>query len=322
VLALLLAALRQEIVAASAAEYCPDTQSEIQTDRPDVTNSSFVVPNGSLQAENGINLTARWASRSIDGTNTRIRLGVARCIELLADLPDYFRSVHGGAPTGFSDLAPAVKAQLGPLPGGVVLSATAGLGIPTGASRISGHGYNPYVQFPWSREVGGGWGLSGMFTQFWFPGQPKNDAISEATFVVEREVGAHADLFVEYVGDYPNHGGPSQVVNTGGAYRFTATQQIDFHAGFGLTNRSQAISLAWAIRFDLTVCSEVRSAPLQIARPIVAVRGSVGSVHTISNKFPLCRGQPYRCYTPISGQHFAGTPSHADIREEETCNGA
>src|SRR5690242_3774494 len=151
VLALLLAALRQEIVAASAAEYCPDTQSEIQTDRPDVTNSSFVVPNGSLQAENGINLTARGASRSIDGTNTRIRLGVARCIELLADLPDYFRSVHGRAPTGFSDLAPAVKAQLGPFPGGVVLSATAGLGIPTGASRISGHGYIPYVQFPWSR---------------------------------------------------------------------------------------------------------------------------------------------------------------------------
>ena len=252
VVALLLAALGRGIVEASAAEYCPDTQSEIQTDRPDVTNSSVVVPNGSLQAENGINLTARRATRTIDGTNTRIRLGVARCIELLADLPDYFRSVHGAAPTGFSDLAPAVKAQLGPLPGSIVLSATAGLGIPTGASRISGHGYNPYVQFPWSREIGGGWGLSGMFTQFWFPGQPKSNAISEATFVVERQVGAHADLFVEYVGDYPIHGGPSQVINTGGAYRFTATQQIDFHAGFGLTNRSPSyfFGLGYSVRLD------------------------------------------------------------------------
>ena len=70
-----------------------------------------------------------------------------------------------------------------------MLSATAGLRFPTGASRISGHGYNPYVQFPWSREIGGGWGLSGMFTQFWFPRQPKSNAISEATFVVQREVG-------------------------------------------------------------------------------------------------------------------------------------
>jgi hypothetical protein len=252
VVALLLAALGRGIVEASAAEYCPDTQSEIQTDRPDVTNSSVVVPNGSLQAENGINLTARRATRTIDGTNTRIRLGVARCVELLADLPDYFRSVHGEGPTGFSDLAPAVKAQLGPLPGSVVLSATAGLGIPTGASRISGHGYNPYVQFPWSRAFGGGWGLSGMFTQFWFADQAKSNAISEATLVVEREVGAHADLFVEYVGDYPNHSGPSQVINSGGAYRFTATQQIDFHVGFGLTNRSPSyfFGLGYSIRFD------------------------------------------------------------------------
>jgi len=142
-----------------------------------------------------------------------------------------------GGPTGFSDLASAAKAQLGPLPGGIVLSATVGLGFPTGASRISGHAYNPYIQFPWSREIGGGWCVSGMFTQFWFPGQQKSNAISEATFVVEREVGRHADQIVEYVGDYPNHSGPSQVINYGGAYRFTATQQIDFHAGFGLTNQ-------------------------------------------------------------------------------------
>ena len=47
-------------------------------------------------------------------------------------------------------------------------------------------------KFPWSREIGGGWSLGGMFTQFWFPGQPKSNAISEATFVVEREIGAHS----------------------------------------------------------------------------------------------------------------------------------
>ena len=113
---------------------------------------------------------------------------MAHCVELLVDLPDYFRPVHGRDPTGFSDVMPAVKVQLGPLPGDVVFSATAGLGFPTGASRISGPGYNPYIQFPWSREIGGGWGLSGMFTQVWFTGQ-KSNAISEVTFVVEREVG-------------------------------------------------------------------------------------------------------------------------------------
>ena len=251
-IALIFAPLERAIVEASAAEYCPDIQTEIQTDRPDVTNSSFVVPSGSLQTENGISLTAYRVSRIIDGTNSRIRLGVAHCTELLVDLPDYFHSVHGRGPTGLSDVAPAAKAQLGPLPGGVVLSATAGLGLPTGASRISGHGYNSYVQFPWSREIGSGWSLSGMFTEFWFPGQTKSSGISEATFVVEREIGAHGDLFIEYVGDYPNHSGQSQVINSGGAYRFTATQQIDFHAGFGLTNRSPTyfFGLGYSVRLD------------------------------------------------------------------------
>jgi hypothetical protein len=50
----------------------------------------------------------------------------------------------------------------------------------------------------------------------------KSNAISEATFVVEQEVGAHTDLFIEYVGDYPNHGAPHQIINSGTAYRCTA----------------------------------------------------------------------------------------------------
>jgi hypothetical protein len=66
---------------------------------------------------------------------------------------------------------------------------------------------------------------------------PEGDAISEATFVVERDVGAHADLFVEYVGDYPNHGKPSQLINSGAAYRFTGTQRSAQKRG-GLTAAS------------------------------------------------------------------------------------
>ena len=90
-----------------------------------------------------------------------------------------------------------------------------------------------------------------MFTQFWFTSQ-KSNAISEATFVVEREVGVDADLFVEYVGDYPNHAAPRQLINSGAAYRFTRTQQIDFHAGFGLTNRSPSyfFGVGYSVRFD------------------------------------------------------------------------
>jgi len=55
------------------ADRCPVIGDEIATDRPDVTNSSVVVPAGSLQIENGINVSAREGDRFLDGTNTRFR---------------------------------------------------------------------------------------------------------------------------------------------------------------------------------------------------------------------------------------------------------
>jgi hypothetical protein len=45
------------------ADTCPTAKDEIATDRPDVTNSSLVVPTGSLQSENGVNFSARDGGR-------------------------------------------------------------------------------------------------------------------------------------------------------------------------------------------------------------------------------------------------------------------
>src|ERR1700753_4320614 len=67
------------------ADSCPTAKDEIATDRPDVTNSSLVVPVGSLQNENGVNASARDGGRSIDGTNSRWRLGIAPCLEGLGE---------------------------------------------------------------------------------------------------------------------------------------------------------------------------------------------------------------------------------------------
>lgn len=50
-----------------AAEDCPSAATDIATDRPDVTNSSVVVPQGSLQSESGVNWTARQGATVVDG---------------------------------------------------------------------------------------------------------------------------------------------------------------------------------------------------------------------------------------------------------------
>src|SRR6266567_5151851 len=208
------------------AETCPSARDEIATDRPDVTNSSLVVPTGSLQSENGVNLSSRDGGRTIDATNTRWRLGVAPCFELLVDLPSYVASIRAPGSSGFTDVSPAVKWQISPIPGKVDLSAVFGVALPTGAAEISGRGAQPYVQFPWSWELHDGWGISGMLTEFFRPSDPTSKRITETTFALEKKLTERFSLFTEYVGDYPDGAIPSQLWNSGGLYQFSRTQQV------------------------------------------------------------------------------------------------
>ena len=233
------------------ADVCPNSSSEISTDRPDVTNSSRVVPYGSLQMENGVDWTVRQRSDLISGSETRLRLGIAQCTELLADVPTYFYSLNGRASSGFSDFVVSVKREL-PVPFGFELSATGGLGFPTGARKISSHGYDPYVQVPWSRRITDDWSLHGMLTVTWFTRQRKINPTYEPTLSLERELGPTHDLFFEYVGDYPNHVRPSQILDGGGSWRVTKLEQLDFHVGFGLNSSSpdHFFGIGYSFRLD------------------------------------------------------------------------
>jgi hypothetical protein len=234
------------------ADSCPSARDEIATDRPDVANSSLVVPAGSLQIENGINVSAGDGSRFIDGTNTRLRAGIANCLEFLVDVPTYVSNVRGSEGSGFSDVAPALKWQISPVPGKVDLSAVFGVALPTGSTAIAGRGAQPYLQFPWSWESREGWGLSGMLTEFIRPLDPASKLVTEATFVIEKKVTEGASLFVEYVGDYPENGSPAQLLNSGGLYRLTPNQQLDFHVAFGLNHNapSYIVGVGYSVRFD------------------------------------------------------------------------
>jgi hypothetical protein len=232
------------------AQNCPTAKDDIATDRPDVTNSSLVVPAGSLQSENGINISSRDGGRTFDGTNTRWRLGVAPCLELLVDLPTYVANVHAPGNSGFTDIAPAVKWQISPIPGKIDLSVVTGVALPTGRAEISGRGAQPYVQFPWSWELRDGWGLSGMLTEFFRPSEATSKRITEATFVIEKNLTERFSLFTEYVGDYPEGGSPSQL--SGGLYRLSPTQQVDFHVAFGLNHNtpSYIVGIGYSFRID------------------------------------------------------------------------
>src|SRR5215831_8729396 len=135
--ALLSGGLTSSAVSRAAAAQCTQPGSPIETDRPDVTNSSIVLPAGSFQNENGINFSRQNAAQVFDGTNSRLRLGIVPCFEVLLDLPTNVTAFRGQGPSGFTDLAPAGKWQISPIPDKFDLSLTVGVALPTGAIAVA-----------------------------------------------------------------------------------------------------------------------------------------------------------------------------------------
>jgi outer membrane putative beta-barrel porin/alpha-amylase len=249
-LAALVAGSLAGIGCAAAAE-CTQRDSPIETDRPDVTNSAIVVPVGSLQNENGVDTSRDHGADILSGTNSRWRLGIAPCLEVLVDLPNYVTSYRGAGPSGFGDVAPAVKWQISPRPGKFDLSITAGAALPTGPNGIAGPGVQPYLQIPWSIALSDGWALNGMETNF-FTSASDNKFSYQSTLVIEKEFGERSFLFVEYVGDFPSVGRNSQLINSGGGYRIDDHHQIDFHVGVGLDRNAPnyIFGVGYSFRLD------------------------------------------------------------------------
>ena len=99
-----------------------------------------------------------------------------------------------------------------------------------------------------------------MVTTFFFPSNPSNKLTTEATFVLEKKITERAALFVEYVGDYPAGGSSTSLINAGGDYLLTRTQQIDFHIAFGLNRNSPnyIFGVGYSIRFDGLIRASAR----------------------------------------------------------------
>ena len=128
---------------------------------------------------------------------------------------------------------------------------TIGVALPTGATEIAGRGAQPYLQFPLSWELHDGWGLSGMFTEFFRPADNTTKRVTETTFVIEKKLTEKVSVFTEYVGDYPEGSGPSLRLNSGGEYRLTPTQQLDFHFAVGLNHNAPSyVGVGYSFRID------------------------------------------------------------------------
>jgi len=220
----------------------------ISTDRPAVTDSSVVVPLGTLVVENGLTNTASQGSRVFDMPESLLRLGVAPKTEVRLIIPDYYGGGTSG--WGFGDVEIGVKQQFGPIHG-FDMSLVASLSMPTGGKTYSSHGYDPSLQMPWSRSLSHNWTAAGMFSVYWPTEGRRRNTVGETTFLIDRQLTGPWDGFVEYVGDFPQLGGPRHLLHIGTAYKLTPSQQIDMHVGVGLS--AAAVDHFWGVGYSFRV---------------------------------------------------------------------
>lgn len=221
----------------------------ITTDRPAFTDASTVVPAGSLLFENGFLETGTPGQRSFDLPETLVRFGVSSKTELRFTLPDNYQDFNAGAgyASGWGDSLVGLKQQLGPIHG-FDISLVASLSLPTGAKRLSSHGYDPQFNLPWSRSLSANWTVAGMFSFAWPTQGQKRLPTGQATFLFDRQLTKQWDAFLEYVGTFAEGNGPQHLLHAGTSYKLTQEQQLDFHAGFGLS--SAAVDHLWGFGYS------------------------------------------------------------------------
>jgi len=254
VLVLLLSLAAGRFALQAKAQTCgAGAQNPIATDRPQITNSSIVVPCGSVQLENGVQETGNGGQRSYDLPETSVRFGIANKTELRLSAPNYFFNSDTGAgfASGLGDLSMGFKQQLGPIRG-FDISLIPSLSLPTGANLISSHGYDPAVQLPWSRSLTKNWTAAGQFAVMWPTESARHNTTGQASLYFDRQLTQPWDAYVEYSGSFPQRGGPLHTIGFGTAYKPTPHQQLDLHCNFGLSAAvpDHSIGLGYSVRFQ------------------------------------------------------------------------
>jgi hypothetical protein len=74
-----------------------------------------------------------------------------------------------------------------------------------------------------------------MLSLYWPTQGGKRNLTGEPMLLLDRQLTGPWDAFVEYAGDFSEHGGPRNLLHFGTTFKITRHQQIDFHVGVGST---------------------------------------------------------------------------------------
>ena len=209
-------------------------QTEIVTDRPDLTESPITVPQGSVQVEGGLLQT--WDQPDALAAGALVRWGVGTTWEVRLDTPAYTRTAET---SGFASPTVGAQLELGKASGWDV-AAIVQTSIPT--RGVFGDTWmQPLALLVAGRDLP--LGLS-VGTQAELGVDPQTRTASGGgTFVVGRPVGGPLSTFLELATDVEGAELSSVLVQHGYTVRLTPTLQLDAHVAFGLEGTSAPAAL-------------------------------------------------------------------------------
>jgi hypothetical protein len=233
----------------------------IDTNRPSFMFSPLVLPQGSLQFENGTLYQAfRHRHWTYDVPETQVRLGLTKRAELQAYIPNAFVWHSGNMTNGkVSDISEiGFKYHLGPDSDKFNASLIADITVPTGSTAVSGKGVQAAFRLPYGYNYKQ-WSIMGM-QSFLILNEAKNLQYFPDAMLV-RNIGSKAAAFVEYGGYFTQRTYPMNLIHFGAVYKVTAHQQVDVQFGFGM-NRAAPVAFVgagYSFRLDLLKAYKERS---------------------------------------------------------------
>ncbi len=221
-----------------AACKAPQPDTTITTDRPTFANASTTVPCRALQLETGLLVSSKASQRGFDLPEASLRFGLADRSELHLGVPDYFKNYTSGAipETGLGDLSVSEKQQVYLGSNGSAVALVGTLSFPTGAAAVSSYGYDTTLQLPASAKLSANTTVAGQAGVTWPTQNGRHNITGQVDVYFDQQFTKFLDAFVEYNGGFPQRGSPQHSLNFGGSYKVTTRQQVDVHAGFGLSS--------------------------------------------------------------------------------------
>ncbi len=238
-----------------------ESSDDIDTNRPSFMFSPLVLPQASMQFENGT-LYQGLSHRQwyYDISETQVRLGLTKQTEFSMFVPNFvLQRQPPNTLGGVSDLAEigfkhqflkfqSIKSM--PALKNLSLAAIIGVTPPTGASRISGTGTEGVVRMPWMYQINSKWAIGGM--QSFLLNNSGRGPEWEPFMMISRGFTPRIGAFMEFGGFYQRGQSPQNILHWGAVWKLNRNNQLDSQWGCGLNESSPHafVGIGYSFRFD------------------------------------------------------------------------